>query len=298
MLLRKTLLLSVQLAFAVAELNETIEGYRFIEAGPKIVKTKAEYELDAARIALSVLKQPAGPNDDFDMDNARLATIKQSLGPDGLLSLLQPDIESANKFWHDVISNSTADRWVPITSHIIGFLPNLTAAEFALWSSSSLADKADQAGEPEHYVKTTKVTPLGLSATILEGWGGLTTYFSIPDYSLPPNRVKYPFLALQPDYPIQAAGGKVLNDGTNTTFSVLHISVKDVPAAAYDAEYNGVDIMATLWYNDGAPDDRLEWERQHMVVETVNFLLQAMKDVSSGALLGSTVRRGLAVPLI
>jgi hypothetical protein len=263
MLVTKAVLLAGLSAVVGAETVEIIEGYKFVKSGPAIKLPKIEYEMAAARTALDLLKT--------------------RLGPEGLINLLQPDIKEADTFWHNTIDSSTPDKWVPADGRGIAFLPNVTAARFALWSQSPLADAVNNAANPEHYVKQTKeVAPGVLESEILEGWGGVTTYFTIPNYG-PPDLVKWPMLRPLPEYPFQAAGDKVLLDGTEAVFGVLHISMRDVDGAPYGETLKGTEVWATIWYGDALSEEFIEQERQHMVIEIINLTLQCQRDIESGA---------------
>ncbi|KAF2800202.1 hypothetical protein K505DRAFT_383243 [Melanomma pulvis-pyrius CBS 109.77] len=259
---KSILSLAALLPFVTAQASpysETIDGYTFIKSGPNVLLPKIQYEMKFAHTALSILKT--------------------SIGPDGLIAALQPEIKKADTFWHDVIDSSTGS-WVPADGRGIAFLPNLTAIRFAAWSQSPLADAANNDANPEHYVKRTIALANGtLESEIVEGWGGVTTHFTIPNYGTP-DRVKNPFLRELPEFPIQAAGDKVLMDGT--IFGVLHISVRDVKGADYGQEHDGVEIYASVWYGDGVADAHLEEEREHITVEITNLALQAQKDIESG----------------
>ena len=125
------------------------------------------------------------------------------------------------------------------------------AVVFGAWSLSPFADAANNDANPEHYVKQTKAISAGVvESTILEGWGGLTTYFDIPTFG-PPDHAKYPFLRSLPDYPVQGAGPKVLKDGSGEEFGVLHIAMRDTMAKTRRADYStaekGLEIYATVW---------------------------------------------------
>jgi hypothetical protein len=245
--------------------EEVIEGYRFIKSGPKELKPKEDYELEFARYTLDLLKT--------------------RIGADGLIELLKPDIEEANTFWHEVIDSKAAGGdWVPTDGRAVGFFPNLTAYSFAAWSQSPFADRANMAANPEHYVKRTELLDSGvLESEILEGWGGVTTHFSVLNYATPPDRKRHPMLRELPEFPFQAAGDKALRDGSeDAVFGVLHISARDVPGEEYGEECDGVDIYATVWYPSGVEDEHIEVERQHITVEILNQSIQAQKDIASG----------------
>ncbi|CAM1502319.1 Fc.00g043030.m01.CDS01 [Cosmosporella sp. VM-42] len=264
-------------------------GYKYILSGPKNPAPKVEYERTTCAYAINLLSELQGtpvPEYGGDVEACKrdLLAIKNAQGPDGLLNLLQGKIADADKFWHAVNDNSSADGWVPVDGRAVTFLPNVTALGFAAWSASPFADAANNAANAEHYIKRTTATANGtLVSEILEGWGGVTTYFSIPNYG-PPNLQQHPMLRPLPEFPIQAAGDKVLRDGTNEVFGVLHISIRDVDGADYgEAGKKGIEIYATVWYHDGAPEDHLELEREHIIIEIVNLSIQAQKDIASGA---------------
>ncbi|KAI1802775.1 hypothetical protein F4811DRAFT_381258 [Daldinia bambusicola] len=279
--MRKNILLLSTLALRAAALNETISGYKYFLSGPKLGQTKTEYEHAAADKALSLVEARLGdkPRPDLPEDSVEaILKLKQDLGTEQLKVLLAPDQDDADKFWHDVISRS-GSGWVPADARGVVFLPNVSFAQFASWYSSPYADAANLAANPEHYDKETVTTATGLSSKILEGWGGVTTNFTIPNFGAP-DLVKNPFLRPLPEFPVQQAGDKVLRDGTR--FGVLHISLRSVKGADYGQPVDGFEIFSTVWYQDGAEDDHLEQERRHMVIEIVNLTLQAQRDIESG----------------
>ncbi|KAJ7092478.1 hypothetical protein B0H15DRAFT_175520 [Mycena belliarum] len=225
------------------------------------------------------------PNATLSHDELKTALIqfKERIGEDSLMAMLKPDIVAADVIWHEVIANSTPGSWVPAYGRAVCLLPNVTALGFAMWSASPLEDAVNNAANAEHYGKrTVEIAPGVLTSEILEGWGGVTTLFTVPNYTTPPNRTMYPFLDENPKFPYQGAGDKVLRDGTGAVFGVLHIAIRDVDGADYGETGSGIEISAAVWYGDGAGDDFLEAERQHMVIEIVNVALQAQKDIESG----------------
>lgn len=84
------------------------------------------------------------------------------------------------------------------------------------------------------------------------------THFTIPAYSLSPDPEVYPMIRSLPEFPYQAVGDKVLTDENQTRFGVLHISARDVDGADYGLPgQTGVDIYASVWYQDGVEDAHL-----------------------------------------
>jgi hypothetical protein len=250
--------------------QENIGGYEFIKFGPKHLAPKEDYEWAAAQTALKTLK-----------------TGLQAQGLETILKVLGPAIAEADKFWKDIVERSTGrleqkEGWVSADGDGIAFLPNVTAERFVKWYLSPLADAANNAANPEHYYKSTKVASGGAASEIIEGWGGITTHFTVPNFGIPPNRERYPFLYEHAEFPFQAAGDKVLMDGT--VFGVLHISARDVKGADYGQQHDGVHVAANVYYGDAAEDEHLEDERTHMTTEIINLTLQAQKDIESGKL--------------
>ncbi|KAI1209941.1 uncharacterized protein F4807DRAFT_78816 [Annulohypoxylon truncatum] len=270
-------------ALGATALNETINGYKYFLSGPNVDLPKSQYEHDAANTALALLMKRLGSEHlpDLPPDNVTaVLKLKQSLGSEKLKKLLEPDMADADEFWEEAINRSHNNTWVSADARGVAFLPNVTYVQFATWYASANADKANLAAEPEHYVKETVVNGSELSSKILEGWGGVTTNFTIPNFGTP-DRNKDPFLRPLPEFPIQQAGDKDLRDGTR--FGVLHISVRPVSGKDYGQSFDGFEVYSTVWYQDGVSDDNLDQERRHMVVEIVNLTLQAQKDIESGA---------------
>ncbi|KAI4868663.1 hypothetical protein F4820DRAFT_409178 [Hypoxylon rubiginosum] len=268
-------------AFTASAMNETIEGYKYFLSGPKTDLPKSQYEHDAANTAMSILEGRLGnePLPSLPGDNVTaVLELKEYLGSDKLKELLEPDVDQADANWYDIIKAS-GDGWNSSDARGVIFLPNVSAQVFGLWYASPNADAANLAANPEHYAKDTVQTSTGLASRILEGWHGITTNFTIPNFTTP-NRTADPFLRPLPDFPIQQAGDKVLRDGTR--FGMLHISLRDVNGSDYGQPNNGFEIYASVWYQDGVPEEYLEQESRHEVIEIVNLTLQCQKDIESG----------------
>ncbi|KAI0890377.1 uncharacterized protein GGS22DRAFT_150728 [Annulohypoxylon maeteangense] len=271
-------------ALGATALNETINGYKYFLSGPNVDLSKSQYEHDAANTAFTLLKKRLGsePLPDLPSDNVEaVLKLKQTLGTEKLKKMLEPDMDEADEFWNSAIDKSHNNSWVSADARGVAFLPNVTYLQFAQWYASANADAANLAAEPEHYAKDTVANGSELSSKILEGWGGVTTNFTIPNFGAP-DRNKDPFLRPLPEFPIQQAGDKNLRDGTR--FGVLHISVRPVSGKDYGQSFDGFEVYSTVWYQDGVSDDHLDQERRHMVVEIVNLTLQSQEDIASGKL--------------
>ena len=289
-------------SICAATITEIIDGHAFVHWGPCREGKVVEYELPTYKYALKLLKARMGCDFKTDMGcdygdehntrppknlprlKKKLSALKAKLGADRMEELLQPDIELANAFWHNIIDTSTPDGPpVPAEAHGIAFLPSLNASIFAAWSQSPLADEVNNDVNAEHYFKRTVQNDDGtLAAEILEGWGGVTTLFTIPNYGNP-DALGYDFLRAPPKFPIQRAGDKVLSDGTGEIIGVLHISMRDVDGEKWGLKGNkGVEVFSTVWYGDACTDEFLEAQRQHMVIEIVRLTLAAQKDVEAG----------------
>lgn len=284
-----------------AEVKEVIDGNIFVHWGPKMETTVVDYELPTYKFALDLLeKRQAQCGDYCDYENKKSATLatsncdeldklkkklshlKKKLGADRIEKILQPDIQEADNFWHKIINQSTKGNWIAVDAHGVAFLPNLTASTFAAWTQSPLADEANNDANAEHYFKrTVQLDDGSLAAEILEGWGGITTLFNIPSYGSPA-ALGYDFLRPNDLYPIQAAGKKVLSDGTDEIMGILHISIRDVSGKQWDIGGNGVEVFSTIWYGDASTDEFLEDERQHMVIEIVRLTQAAQRDIEAG----------------
>lgn len=233
--------------------------------------------------------------------------IEAANGAESFFTLLADDITESNAFWAKILAESTTDRaqWIPARAYVRGYYgDSLTATEFATWTQTSNADAANYHANVEHYYKETQVTGATSQASeIFEGWGGVLstlgtqrTNFTVPEYTMPDfTSGEYPEAwSISSDFNVllQRIGLKVLTSGDKSTFGVLHIGVRDVPADAADNEVGiaGIEVYSAVWYppwDQAAEDERTEFqtnyladESHHMVVEVINLTLQAQQECS------------------
>ncbi|OLN87716.1 hypothetical protein CCHL11_05688 [Colletotrichum chlorophyti] len=270
--------------------TETFNGYKYTLSGPAKLGKKADFEIQSCQYVWNLINArtyadtPAPAEAQECMD--KLYERKKAIGDEGFLRLLANDIEEAKQFWYDVNDNSTLQdpkSWVAVEARAVFSLPDVTAWAFSAWSASPFADAANNRGNAEHYFKKSDHTgALGISR-ILEGWGGVTTNFTIPNYSAA-TCAQRPQVRPLPEFLIKACGDKNLVDESNTNFGVLNIAARDVDGGQFGQPgMRGVDLYASIWYGNGISEEHLEAERQHVIIEMVNLSLKAQEDIESGA---------------
>ncbi|KAK1994769.1 hypothetical protein LX36DRAFT_672941 [Colletotrichum falcatum] len=268
--------------------TEAVNGYDYLLSGPVTLGKKTDFELERCQYVWKLLNQRMNATDahlpapypaERCMD--RLYERKSAVGDGGFLDIFAEDIEEAREFWHGVNDNSTLDdlaSWKAVECRALVHLPNVTAWAFSAWSASPFADAANSRGNAEHYFKHSDHAGAQSTSHILEGWGGVTTNFSIPNYS-PQTCARRPVVRPLPEFAIEACGDKNLVDGRATTFGVLHIAARDVLGC--DGKQR-IDIYAAIWYGSGISEEHLEAERQHVIIEMVNLSQKAQEDIESG----------------
>lgn len=274
---------ALALPFGAMALNETIAGYPYFLSGPAVEAPKAEYEASAATVALELLKNRLG--DEFppelpEDDVVAIYKLKDTLGSGRLRELLAPDADEADIHWKDIVASSTGESFNAAEGRAVAFLPNVNAAAFGVWSQSERADAYNNNANAEHYYRHTTMTNGSAGAEILEGWGGVTTNFTIQDFGVP-DRVRWPYLRELPEFPLQFAGAKVLRG--DVEFGVLHLALRDVvDGTPYGQDTSGIEVYASVWYGDGSDDEALEKEREHMIIEIVNLTLKCQEEIEDG----------------
>ncbi|KAK2042647.1 hypothetical protein LZ31DRAFT_543196 [Colletotrichum somersetense] len=268
--------------------TEAVNGYDYILSGPATLGKKTDFELERCQYVWKVLNKRTNSTDNhlpapFPAERCmdRLYERKSAIGDRGFLNIFVKDIEEAREFWYDVNDNSTLDHpatWKAVECRALVHLPNVTAWAFSAWSASPLADAANNRGNAEHYFKYSDHSGILATSHILEGWGGVTTNFSIPNYS-PQTCAQRPMVRPLPEFAIKACGDKNLVDEMSTTFGVLNIAARDVRGC--DGKKR-IDIYASIWYGNGISEEHLEAERQHVIIEIVNMSQKAQEDIESG----------------
>ncbi|GKT43542.1 uncharacterized protein ColSpa_03723 [Colletotrichum spaethianum] len=268
--------------------TEAFNGYDYLLSGPTTLGKKTDFELERCQYVWNLINERTNAADKnlsapYPAERCmnRLYERKSAIGDQGFLDIFAKDIEEAKQFWYSVNENSTLDdptTWKAVECRALVHLPNVTAWAFSAWSASPFADAANNRGNAEHYFKYSDHTGAIGTSHILEGWGGVTTNFSIPNYS-PQTCAQRPMVRPLPEFAIKACGDKNLVDEKSTNFGVLNIAARDV--AGCDGKKR-VDIYASIWYGSGISEEHLEAERQHVIIEIVNMSLKAQEDIESG----------------
>ncbi|OHF04131.1 hypothetical protein CORC01_00470 [Colletotrichum orchidophilum] len=271
--------------------TEEFNGYPYILSGPMTLGKKTDFEIERCHYVLRLLDErthaparqvplPTPASRCMDI----LVQRKSALGDQAFLEIFSEDIEDAKRFWYDINFNSTLHdpaTWKAVECRALVPLPNVNAWAFSTWSASPFADAANNRGNAEHYFKNSSQSGGGAGAAatsrILEGWGGVLTNFSIPNYSAR-TCAQRPMVRPLPEFRLKACGDKNLVDDKDTNFGVLQIAARDVNVAG--ARY--VDIYASVWYGSGISEEHMEAERQHIIIEIVNLSLKAQEDIQSG----------------
>ncbi|WYZ33961.1 hypothetical protein EsH8_I_000237 [Colletotrichum jinshuiense] len=268
--------------------SETFKGHKYTLSGPAKLGSKAEFELESCQYVWGLINTRTNTTNnpapaDAEGCMSRLYDRKTAIGDQGFLNMLAKDIEDAKHFWYDVNEKSTLEdptTWKAVECRAAVSLPNVTAWAFSTWSASLRADLANNRANAEHYLKHSDHTGALGTSRILEGWGGVTTNFTIPNYS--PNTCgERPMVRPLPEFAIKACGDKNLVDDKSTNFGVLNIAARDIKLG--QCGRNGIDIYASIWYGSGISEEHLEAERQHVIIEIVNMSLKAQEDIESGA---------------
>lgn len=256
------------------DIVEEISGYKFYHSGPTHAATKSEYELGFCHTALAKLGAP--PADDASCLTT-LRALKATYTPEEFLSLFDTLIREADTTWHAVVANSTGTSHISANADVVISIPGINSVSFAAYYLSEYAQKSYQKINAEHYINRDDGQ---LKQEILEGWGGVTTHFTLATT----DRSQFTYLPALPDFPIKVASDKILRDGTSAVFGVVDIALKDVvgPDEGLPEGEKGVKVLSSVWYGNGAPASFVEVESEHVVVEIVNHALNAKAGYDSG----------------
>jgi hypothetical protein len=197
-----------------------------------------------------------------------LLKLKDRLGVSGLLHALRPDIEHADSTWKEILLNSSGHT-IASEAHLEATI--LDSQSFLAWFGADNGDPHKMTGaHPEHYIEEMSVSNGTTTVSIVEAWGDVVTRYKIPSYG---NNPKKPWMRELPDFPFQAVGDAVLEDGT--TIGNIHNSFRDKP------DGNGIELILCVWLPSATPKSIVDGLRQHQAVEFANWLTQAYRDLSN-----------------
>jgi len=180
-----------------------------------------------------------------------------------MLRLLQPHLERGEKTWKDIQSRS--DGFTP--SRITLQVEGITAEAFMGWFLSSL-DRQDVVlgANPEHYRIQWETTPPGADRpplSITESAGGVLSKFT--------SSMVGPELALGDLDPtaIQIIAQLRLDDGSMLG-GILH---------QFRNCEGGCILDLCVYFPNGAPKTVLQEHREHLYIEWLNWVEQAVDEI-------------------
>jgi hypothetical protein len=187
-----------------------------------------------------------------------LAFLKGKIGGEEIQNLLADDIAQANRYWHQLLSNST-NTWVPVEAQAKAIVDPtiLNSHSFQQWMDSAGVGYPNDliAGHPEIYFEEEP-------SNVIQSWGGgPITQFS---HDPVPHQ---PFFVELPGWNVTAEVSQTLRD--NTTFSYAVSAIKD--------EDDGFGLYFAVYLPSSAPEDRIEGLRDYLTVECTNWLKYAYR---------------------
>jgi hypothetical protein len=209
---------------------------------------------------------------DLSSSHKALSILQTHLGPDGIASLIQDDLDAADTFWHETTTNSSG-AFVGSDTRVKGLVsPDiLNSTSWLEWFSTAGVGFPNRmtAAEPEHYLEMTITDGSTSYSNLIEGWGGgPITHFQAP---LVPKQVFMPRL---PEFPTQFSAALTLLDGTVFGYSLT--AVRDLPNGS------GLEVFEGMWFPDSTPEYITEGAKAHLAIEVSNWLLFAYSDTISG----------------
>ncbi|KAK3378924.1 hypothetical protein B0T24DRAFT_716609 [Lasiosphaeria ovina] len=226
------------------------------------------------QLDVQVISGPAETLALLELTAARRAVkkVKDLIGPDRLMELLEEDTAAGLARWHDILDQASAVEQSG-ASHALAEVDlaatvpgcgsgngnaNFTAGNFIGWSAHSAFSHVEKlwAGHPEHDGISISANADGtMRAEILESHGRDET----------------------------------LTDGSGAVVANLHYSFCDIPAPRSGGHGDdgssrtcGVEAVLAIWMPSVAPEAVVEGIRRHLTIEYANWLGKAYEDLKSG----------------
>lgn len=221
---------------------------------------------EATSVAVELVSGPTAPGGlaDFELLHARqvLAQLKNLLGRQGLLSLLDSDIEKGNAFLREMAELSNGELR-PTTIELTA--KGIKAAQFLQWLGRAFDTESKLlAAEPDHYAMFFNPDS---TVTVVERLGLHASRVLLPAFDKAPNWVAETANELLPEseYPFRRIADITLADGTIVGRMLNQFG---------DTE-EGFKANITAYFPTTCPEEHFEHHRQHIAVEFANWIRAA-----------------------
>jgi hypothetical protein len=201
--------------------------------------------------------------DQWELQQARLAlsVLKEALRGEAMIRLLDPYIQAADERGQRIAAASNGEWGPPVES--LFEVQGLRMEEFFQWFQAHLSDEpAMLAGNPDHYEIRM---PEG---TITETIGGIPTRFMFHfEPTDPPESFR-----LDPDFPIRPMGS-----GGGAMATLLDgVTPVALPAGMQLRETDdGFAMKMSLYFPAAAPEEMLEHHNRHYAIEFSRWITMA-----------------------
>lgn len=230
--------------------------------------TNSDVQLDSKAVRLVGDSHGlAGRRREIELGQAKraLAVLKKAIDEAEMLRLLRPHLERGDATWKDILARSNGFTPSKITLQVEG----ITAEAFMEWFFSSLDRQEVVLGaSPEHYRIQWESTALGTgrpALSITESAGGVLSKFT--------SNTVGPELALDDVDPtaIHIISQLRLDDGTMFG-GILH---------QFRNCEGGCILELGVYFPSAAPDTILQAHREHLYIEWLNWIDQAVEEAGS-----------------
>ncbi len=217
-------------------------------------------------VSVELVSGPTAPGGlaDFELLHARqvLAQIKGLLGREGLLNLLDAEIEKGNAFLREMAELSNGElRPTTIELEATG----IKAIQFLQWLGQAFdTESVLLAAEPDHYAMFLNPDS---TVTVVERLGLHASRVLLPAFDKAPNWVAEVTEKLLPEseYPFRRIADISLPDGTVVGRMLNQFG--DTP--------EGFKANITAYFPTACPEEHFEHHRQHIAVEFANWIRAA-----------------------
>jgi len=211
---------------------------------------------------VQVTDGPRGPSEGYELDFARraLKLLKNRLGKDAMMHLLEPDITQSDAYWERMVTESDGRfQETSITINTTG----ISVQDFMTWFHANAHDnKVMEGAHPEHYINTV--------GPILETLGDHPSFFHLELQDRPSACVT----SRDADkYPMAMCGSAVLRSGTVIGHACHQFREYD------QGEGIGFEIRFGGWMPQSCEPEVLETHQRHFAVEWTNWITAAHRDL-------------------